>query len=127
MENTPENIEKLTNKWVAEAGIQQPSKGFARQVMDAIDAKSTVKQVYRPLISLKAWGWVAALIIGTWVLLQYMPEGQQSFVSGLETSDLPTVEHLFQNFKLSKTMVYAIGFMALFLVQIPFLKRRFIN
>lgn len=127
MENTHDNLEQITNEWVEDAGLEQPSANFVRNVMDVIDAKATSKVVYRPLISVKAWMWVAALLIGSIALIYFLPEGQNRLFEGLDTASLPTINRPFSGVEISKNMVYAIAFLALFLVQIPFLKKRYIN
>ncbi len=126
MEKSHDKLEQITNKWVEEAGIEQPSANFVSNVMGVIDAKATRKQVYRPLISRKAWLWVAAMAVASIALIYYLPEGQNSLFTNLE-APLLSFERPFQGVELSKTMIYAIGFLALFLVQIPFLKRKYIN
>ncbi len=126
MEKSHDKLEKITSKWVEEAGVEQPSPNFVNNVMGVIDAKASRQQVYRPLISLRGWLWVAALVVGSIALVYYLPEGQNGLFTNLEAPSV-SFERPFQGVELSKTMIYAIGFLALFLVQIPFLKRKYIN
>lgn len=127
MEDSSKNMENITQKWVKEAGIEQPSQGFSIKVMDAIQLKQQQVKVYQPLISARGWGIVAALFIISLVTVYFFPLADASYLSDLDLSKVPTIENPFKDMQVSKTMVYGIGFLALFLVQIPFLKRRFIS
>ena len=127
MENSPKEIEKLTQEWVQEAGIEQPSSDFVRNVMDVIDANTSMSKVYRPLISSRGWGLVAALFVASLVVVYFFPLGEFRYLETIDFSNLPSIQNPFEGVNISKPMLYAVGFLALFLVQIPFLKRKFIN
>ena len=127
MEKSSENIEKITRDWIEEAGIEHPSPGFAHTVMSAIEAKSAKKKVYRPLISLRGWGLVAAVFVIGIALLFLFPAGEFPYLGKVDLMDGLKIKNPFAGLEVSKTMVYAVGFLALFLVQIPFLKRQFVN
>lgn len=127
MENSPKEIEKLTQDWVKEAGIEQPSADFVHNVMDAINAGVSTSKVYRPLISRRGWSLVAALFIASLVVVYFFPLGEFRYSEMMDLSKLPTFQNPFEGMNVSKPMLYAVGFLGLFLVQIPFLKRKFIN
>jgi len=127
MEDSPKEIEKLTQKWVKEAGIEQPSLDFVQKVMDAVDVSASKSKVYRPLISGRGWSLVAILFITSLVAVYLLPLGESGYLKSIDWSNLLSIQNPFEAIKVSKPMLYAIGFLTLFLVQIPFLKRKFIN
>jgi len=127
MEDSPKEIEKLTQKWVKEAGIEQPSLDFVQKVMDAVDVSASKSKAYRPLISGRGWSLVAILFITSLVAVYLLPLGESGYLKSIDWSNLPSIQNPFEAIKVSKPMLYAIGFLTLFLVQIPFLKRKFIN
>ena len=127
MENSPKEIEKLTQKWVQEAGLEQPSLDFVQKVMEAVDVSASKAKVYRPLISKRGWSLVAALFIACVVAIYLLPLGDSGYLTSIDLTNLPSIQNPFEGMTVSKPMLYAVGFLALFLVQIPFLKRKFIN
>jgi len=127
MEDSPKNIEKVTTEWMQEAGLERPSANFTNHVMDAIQARAQASKSYQPLISKRGWGVIAALAVITLFAVYVLPMGELNYLNGLDFSKVPTIENPFKNVHVSNTMLYGIAFMGLFLVQIPFLKRRFIN
>lgn len=127
MENSPKEIEKLTQGWVEEAGIEQPSLGFVSNVMGAIDVSASKSKVYRPLISGRGWSLVAALFVVCLAVAYFFPSGEFRYLENVEWPSLSSLQNPFEGMSVSKPMLYAVGFLALFLVQIPFLKRKFIN
>jgi len=127
MENSPKEIEKLTQQWVQEAGIEKPSVDFVHNVMDAINTSASKPKVYRPLISKRGWSLIAALFVASLVVVYFFPLGEFRYLETIDLSKLPSIQNPFDGMNVSKPMLYAVGFLALFLVQIPFLKRKFIN
>ena len=127
MENSPKEIEKLTQKWVQEAGLEQPSLDFVQKVMEAVDVSASKAKVYRPLISKRGWSLVAALFIVCVLAIYLLPLGDAGYLTSIDLTNLPSIQIPFEGMTVSKPMLYAVGFLALFLVQIPFLKRKFIN
>jgi hypothetical protein len=127
MEKPSKNIEKITQDWVKEAGLEKPSSAFVQNVMNVIEKKSATQEVYRPLISKRGWGMVAAVFVVSVALLYLFPIGEVSYFNDLKLAEVSGIKNPFAGLEVSKTMVYGIGFLALFLVQIPFLKRQFAN
>ena len=127
MEDSPKEIEKLTQEWVKEAGIEQPSLDFVQKVMDAVDVSASKSKVYHPLISGRGWSLVAILFITSLVAVYLLPLGESGYLKTIDWSNLPSIQNPFEAINVSKPMLYAVGFLTLFLVQIPFLKRKFIN
>lgn len=108
--------EFFTRKLIKEAGFERPSAAFSANVLKAIAAKKVVRE-YKPLISVNVWIALAVLLIFSMIGLYLLTSGQKitwefGYFEGLT---FPRVE-------LSRTMTYAVGFVALFFLQIPFLK-----
>ena len=122
MEKTFKNIEDSLYSLGKNAGSEQPSPNFLANVMNAVISKSVVQKNYQPLISKKVWfTLVAAIVIGI-VLLNVFPSDSAGYLSQYSFADKLSFNINLPEFKASKTMVYAVGFLSLFLLQIPFIK-----
>lgn len=125
-EMTP--IDKITKKIVQDGGLETPSKDFFKNVMQAIEQPEVQSLIdYQPLISKKVWGvLLVGLLTSILVLFVLFPTySETSLLSKLNwvesySFSLPEVQ-------LSKTTIYGIGFLSLFLLQIPFLKKQLNN
>jgi hypothetical protein len=123
MDKQSEKLDKLTHQLINDAGLENPSSDFFSNVMDEIENKTSSQPiVYQPLISLKMWLLLIALTIIVLALLQFFPG-----INSGAIYQLPSLNNL--SFKLpeihlSKTAIYGIGFLSLFLIQIPFLKKQ---
>ncbi len=102
--------------------LEQPSPDFTQKVMQQV-LKRAAQNVYRPLISKEAWWIIAAMFIGGIVWLYFNPGSSLIPADSITWEQDITFKNPLDDLQLSKTAVYAIGFMALFLFQIPFLKR----
>jgi len=127
MEDSPKNLEKVTTEWMQEAGLETPSANFTNQVMDAIHLRAQMSKTYQPLISKRGWSLIAALFLMILLAVYVLPMGELEYLNGLDFSQVPSMRNPFENLQVPKTMLYGVVFLGLFLVQIPFLKRRFIN
>ena len=129
MEKQSENIDRITKKIIKEAGLEQPSPNFFSNVMEAIESKSASPSiVYQPLISKKMWGILSVLTAVVLVLLIVFPVfSEASWISEVTLPEQFKFEFNFPELKLSKTAIYGLGFLSLFLLQIPFLKRQLNN
>lgn len=110
------NEEVLTRKLIKSAGLEKPSAAFSANVLKAIAAKKVVRE-YKPLISVNVWIALAGVLVISMIGLYLLTSAQTltlefGYLKGLE----------FPKLQLSRTMTYAIGFVALFFLQIPFLK-----
>ena len=124
MEEQFKNLDKLTRKLVKESGIHKPSANFLNNVMLVVEQKR-IKQAYRPLISRSNWFVIGALSVVLMTVLSSFQFQQLSFILDFQLSEKLNFQNPFSEIKLSKTLIYGIGFLGLFLVQIPFLKRFF--
>ena len=125
MEKPSKNIDKLTQKIIKEGGMHQPSDSFLQNVMETVSLQTVQQEIYRPLISKKIWVFILIMLI-TIVVIQYLtPPLEESFLSQFNIAGKLSFENPFSDVKISKTILYGFGFLALFLIQIPFLKHYF--
>jgi len=126
MEKLSKNIDRITKNIIKDGGLHQPSPSFLTNVMEAVEAQTANNEVfYKPLISKRIWILLATLSVVVLGLLFIFPVfseaylfSQHSILEGINFEfNLPKIN-------LSKTTIYGIGFLSLFLIQIPFLKRQ---
>jgi hypothetical protein len=122
MEKPSKNLDKLMHQLIKDAGVEKPSSGFKNRVMESIAAQSIPQKSYEPLISKRAWVAIA-LVIVVGIVIMYLLPSENSVMENLGVSLKFDVDFDLPKFQISKTFTYAIGFLALFLIQIPFLKR----
>ncbi len=129
MEKQSNNIDRITKKIIKDAGLEQPSSDFFSNVMEAIESQSVSPSiVYQPLISKKVWMALFALTAAVLVLLFIFPVfSETSLINPITIPEQFKFEFNFPEMHLSKTTIYGIGFLSLFLLQIPFLKRQLNN
>ncbi len=123
MDKQSNNIDKLTHNLINEAGLDNPSADFLSKVMDKIEIqKASQSIVYKPLISIKMWLLLISITIVSIVLLFNFPIINSS--SFFQFPTLSTLSFDIPEVHFSKTAIYGIGFLSLFLIQIPFLKKQ---
>ena len=129
MEKQSKNIDRITKKIIKDAGLEQPSADFFSNVMEAIESQSTSPSiVYQPLISKKVWILLFALTAAVLVLLFIFPVfSETSLINPITIPEQFKFSFNLPEMKLSKTTIYGVGFLSLFLLQIPFLKRQLNN
>lgn len=123
MEEQYNDIRRL----VKEAGNESPSVDFLQNIMQEVKTIPVNEPIaYQPLISKKAWGYIAIVVLSILAILLYFSEGNSLLdnVNGSLTS-LPKIENPFSDFKFHTTTMYGIIFLAiLFAIQITVIKRR---
>lgn len=123
MEKQSKHFDKITHQLINEAGLENPSPDFFSNVMDKIEVKNASQPiVYQPLISIKMWILLFVITIVSVVLLMTFP-----IISTNTIYQIPSLSSLsfdIKEIKLSKTVIYGLGFLSLFLIQIPFLKKQ---
>lgn len=124
MEEQFKNIDRLTKKLLQEAGTHKPSSNFLNNVMLEVE-QTAIKKAYQPLISRSTWLVIVVLSVVLILVLTAFPFPQLSFISDLQLSEKLNFQNPFSGIEFSKTTIYAVGFLGLFLVQIPFLKHYF--
>ena len=116
-----ENDEQLRN-WMKELPLDKPSPDFTNKVMGRIQAKSATTK-YTPLISKRSWYIIGLIFLGASIWLYFNPSTQLFANEQASLFDGIQFNNPFEALQLSRTSLYAIAFLALFMVQIPFLKR----
>jgi hypothetical protein len=109
---------------VKEAGVYEPSPAFLNKVMASLEGKE-VKEVYQPLISKKIWWVLAAFFAALLIFLALSPVSDSAVTYNLDFLQKVQIGNVFSHIKFSKILIYGIGFLGLFLIQIPFLKHQF--
>lgn len=128
MEQTDKNKDLLARQLLKDAGLQKPSSNFSYTVLQAISKEEVTVAPYKPLIS-KSILWLSFLtIIVSCVLVFFLFEpSSTSILDGLTLEDYKLPEYDLPVFSFSNILLYAIGFMSLFILQVPFLKHYFIK
>ena len=124
MEKQSKHIDKITRNIIKDGGLHQPSANFLTHVMEAIETQTESQSiVYKPLISKTNWILLFVLIAIVLVLLFVFPVfSETALFSQFTIPEGFNFELNLPVLKLSKTTIYGIGFLSLFLIQIPFLK-----
>jgi len=123
MEKSIKLIDEKTKAYLVEAGLETPSVGFAQKVMDQITAKELNVNNYTPLISTRGWFVFALVVLGSSLLLYFFPMNTWDRFDFSRARTF-SYESSFSNlWNPSKTLLYGMFFVGLFLFQIPFLKR----
>ncbi|MCW5519214.1 hypothetical protein J1N09_05150 [Aureitalea sp. L0-47] len=122
MEEQSKREDQILKKLIVEAGTESPSHDFKAKLMDAVREKADQKVVYKPLIPGKVWIVVAAVFIGVAVIAVLFPSSGMLSSFGLDTSIVETGISIPKP-EFSKTFIYAMIFLSLFLFQVPFLKK----
>ncbi len=103
---------------------EKPSVDFRNSVMMRIEANKASIKPYSPLISKTVWYLLAIAIVLAVGGLYYQSSGMNSsFSDTFEFVNSELLNISFPKIYLSKTMQYAVAFVGLFLLQIPFLKK----
>ena len=123
MEKPFRNIDEVTENIIKEGGLHQPSSMFLENVMQAVEAKKVVAKKYEPLVSTTGWVVFALALVICLLLLYAFPITSFSMAESWKLEEYLSFGDVFSEFKISKTVVYGIGFLALFFIQIPFLRR----
>jgi len=122
MEEQSKKQDQIIKKLIVEAGTESPSPDFKLKLMEAIREKAEQKVVYKPLITRKTWIGIAAVFIGIIVISVLFPTTGLLSGLGLEPSKFETGISLPKP-EFSKTFIYGVLFLSLFLFQVPFLKK----
>ncbi len=109
--------EEFFKKIIQEAGREKASPDLYRNVISAIESKQASTLVYKPLISRNVWIAVVLVIsLSIFGLFLMTTDFSMNWNFGfMNYISVPKIN-------LSSTMLYAIGFISLFFLQIPFLQ-----
>ncbi len=122
MEEQYKHLDKRTKGLIKEAGTYKPSADFLSNVMSAVEVIAK-KEAYKPLISKSSWFVIFALLLAWMIVFYVYPSSYSSIFKNVEFTNGLSFDNPFSGYEFSKTLVYGLGFLGLFLVQIPFLKR----
>ncbi|MFK5983560.1 MAG: hypothetical protein QM499_11645 [Flavobacteriaceae bacterium] len=124
MEKPSKKIDSYTESLIKEAGLQQPSADFFANVMNAVEAEKAPQPiVYQSLISKQTW---MVLLVASVVVIGFLllfPSSSETIVK-LPKLNFEKLSFHLPELHFSKITIYGIGFLGLFLIQIPFLKRQ---
>lgn len=119
MEKQFNREDELIRKLLHEAGTEKPSAAFKSRIMMAVENRKPVT-AYTPLIPKFVWYIVTGCLItavgGLYIMYADVSLSWSFDFRLSDYIDLPGI-------RLSQTMQYAVGFIALFFLQVPFLKR----
>lgn len=120
MEKQFNREDELMKKLLNEAGTEKPSAGFKSRIMMKVEARNAKIRPYEPLISKTGWTSIVVISVLSLTGLSFL-YADISFFNDLRFEfphfiNMPEID-------LSRTMQYAIAFVALFFLQVPFLKR----
>lgn len=120
MEKQFNREDRLMKKLLDEAGSEKPSADFKRQIMAKLESRNAKIRPYKPLISRRVWMILAGLMLssiaGLYIMNSDLSLSFEVNFGFLNALDIPQID-------LSRTMQYAIAFVALFLLEVPLLKR----
>ena len=125
MEKSSKKIDRITQELIRSGGLHQPSSDFKANVMEAVSAIESKKISYVPLIPRKVWIVLSLAVLALVVYLLLFSNSNLTLLEGLPLFEQITAFDVsLPEMKLSKEMIYGIGFLGLFLLQIPLLKRQ---
>lgn len=124
MEKRSNKTDKMTQGLIKEIGLHKPSERFTENVMNAVFQLESKKQTYRPLISKKGWLLLFLFTTTIIVVLSVFPINGLNILNGFDLFDKPLIQFSIPEFDISKETIYGIGFLSLFLLQIPILKKQ---
>ncbi|MCG9972993.1 hypothetical protein [Christiangramia crocea] len=120
MEKQFNREDKLMKKLLNEAGTESPSADFKSRIMMVVENRNATVKPYQPLIPKFMWYVVVTCLIcsvaGLYVMYADISLSWSFDFKVPRYMDMPRID-------LSRTMQYAIAFIALFFLEIPFLKR----
>ncbi|PHS63284.1 MAG: hypothetical protein COB12_09670 [Flavobacterium sp.] len=122
MEKPSKKIESYAESLMKEAGLQKPSADFFKNVMNAVETEKVPQPiVYQSLISNQSW---MVLLVASVVVIGFllMVSSSTETLIKLPNLHLEKLSFHLPELHFSKITIYGVGFLGLFLIQIPFLK-----
>lgn len=120
MEERYNREDELMKSLLKEAGTEKPSSDFKSNIMMRLESRKTELSPYEPLISKSVWMMLGGGMIAS-ILALYLINTEYFFDYNLDFEFLSSVK--LPSIDLSRTMQIAIAFVALFFLEVPFLKR----
>ena len=121
MDKLSRREEDQLKKAVQKVGLEKPSAQFTANVMSALEHKMVKHLKPAPLLSKKGW-FIIIFVFTAWcsLIFFYPKEGIELFDQILQFR-MSFAQNIFEGVQISKTMVFAISLLGLFLLQLPFL------
>ncbi len=123
MEQSKHTWDSASKKVLNEAGVQKAPEDLMLNILDAI-AKAGIEHIaYKPLISKKILLFIALAAVALLSIIVFLVPVEKYYLDGVDLSIGDRFSAFFGSIQFSKTVLYGVGFLGLFLIQIPFLKR----
>lgn len=125
MEKSSKKIDKITQEIIRSGGLHRPSNDFVENVMKAVSAIESNRFTYTPLIPKKGWVILFLTFLVLLVYIFFFSDTDFTLIGNILLFEkIAAIDLKLPEIKLSKELIYGIGFLGLFLLQIPFLKRQ---
>jgi hypothetical protein len=125
MEKSSKKLDRITRQIIKMGGLHQPSTDFMENVMESVSKIESEKFCYTPLISKKVWIILLLLILALTTYLFLFTNVDFALLENMLLFEkIAAFDLSLPEIKLSREMIYGIGFLGLFLLQIPLLKRQ---
>ena len=111
----------FTRSLIKDAGLNKPSMDFKNMVMHKIATNAA--NSYQPLISKNIWWFLAITVMALTIGIYVYPLASTDLLGQWNLSERLNFNFTLPTVQISKITSYALGFLALILLEIPFLKR----
>ncbi|WP_203296692.1 hypothetical protein [Luteirhabdus pelagi] len=110
-------------------GLERPSPDFTKNVITLIEAQAsaTSHTVYKPLLSQKALFCIAFAFVCIPLAAYFLPTEPNKYIASINIVWNTISSLSIPEVSTSQTMLYAIAFLGLFLMEIPFLKSQLLK
>ncbi len=123
MKQAKHTWDSASKKVLNEAGLEKAPIDMLPNIMDAI-AKAGLQHIqYKPLISKRAWLYIGLVVTAIFAIIVFGVPFERYYFNNVDLQLANKLDAFLGELKISKTLLYSIGFLGLFIVQIPFLKR----
>jgi hypothetical protein len=123
MEQSKHTWDSASKKVLNEAGVIKAPANLMPSIMDSI-AKAGLHHIqYKPLLSKRTLLFIVLGAVAVFSIIIMAVPVEKYYLDGVNLSIGERIAAFFGAITLSKPVLYGLGFLGLFLVQIPFLKR----
>ena len=127
MEQSKHTWDSASKKVLNEAGLEKAPEDVMANIMAAIATAGVQHIKYKPLISKKSLLLTLLGFIALFVILIFSVPIEKYYMDDVDLTIGERFTAVLGSIKFSKTVLYGVGFLGLFLIQIPFLKRMLDN
>lgn len=128
MENTEQHIDRLTKKMMESLPLESPGSEYTSKIMDRISGLKPITTIHQPLISRRAWGFIAIIVLSFIFYIIFGNVESLGWFEGIEFGQFSDnrISEFLSGTAISKTVFYATIMFGLFLfIQITVLKNYF--